>query len=84
MPAADSDSPNSANQTAEVIDLVAIVVTVGLLFFALTNLTGVPRMLLTATFTFFVLGHAAASNWPRRAVWADLAMSTRLRRSYAT
>jgi hypothetical protein len=75
MPAADSASTNSANQRAEVIDLAAIVITAGLLFFVLTDLTGAPRVLFTAAFTFFAPGRAVVSNWSQMAVWADLAMS---------
>jgi hypothetical protein len=75
MPTADSGSPIMPEQRAEVLDLAAAVVAVGLLLLVLTGWTGIPRLLLTVLFTFFVPGRAVVSNWPRMADWADVAMS---------
>ena len=66
---------SALSEFPEVIDLAAIVITAGLLFFVLTDLTGAPRVLFTAAFTFFAPGRAVVSNWSQMAVWADLAMS---------
>jgi uncharacterized membrane protein len=74
MSAADSDSLMDAEQRAQVLDLAAAGIAVMLLLLVLFNATGVPRLLLSVAFTFFVPGRAVVTNWPRMAGWADLAM----------
>jgi len=74
MTAAGSDSPFTADQRAEVLDLFAAAIAVALLILVLADRTGAPRLILTSLFTFFVPGRAVVSNWPRMAGWADLAM----------
>ena len=74
MPAAESDPVIDAEERAQVLDVAAAGIAVMLLIFVLSGRTGELRLLLTVLFTFFVPGRAVVSNWPRMAVWADLAM----------
>jgi uncharacterized membrane protein len=75
MTATPSDSPLPAERSAEIFDLAAAMVTVLLMFFVLSDWTGVPRLVLTSLFTFLVPGRAIVRNWPQVEGWADLAMS---------
>jgi hypothetical protein len=67
-----------AGQRAEVLDLLAGVITIVLLALALVEWVGPVRLLLTVAFTFFVPGRAIVSNWSRMAGWSDMGMSIAL------
>jgi hypothetical protein len=43
--------------------------------FAETGRPGMPRILLSLAFLFFVPGRAIVSNWPRLAQWSQAGMS---------
>lgn len=75
MPMARFGSSTTDQLRAELLDLAAAMITVVLVFLVLTGWTGAPRLLCTVLFTFFAPGRAVVSNWPRIALWADLAMS---------
>ena len=64
-----------ATWQADLLDLVAAVVAVGLVILAETGRSGTPRILLSLAFLFFVPGRAIVSNWPRLAQWSQAAMS---------
>lgn len=64
-----------ATWQADLLDLLAAIVAVGLLILAVTGRQGMPRILLSLAFLFFVPGRAIVSNWPRLAQWSQAAMS---------
>jgi peptidoglycan/LPS O-acetylase OafA/YrhL len=63
-----------AAQRDEVLDLLAGLVAMGLIVLVYGGQSGLPRMLLTLGFTFFVPGRAIVANWPRMARWSGAAM----------
>lgn len=67
-----------APRQAEVLDLLAVAVSLVLLVLALTERVGASRTLFAFAFAFFVPGRAIVSNWQRLADWADIAMSIAL------
>lgn len=57
------------------LDLLAVVVAAGLVILISADKSGVPRVVLSLVFLFFVPGRAIVSNWPRLARWSEAAMS---------
>jgi hypothetical protein len=71
-----SSAPSApAARRAEILDLVACGVAVGLLLLVTVDFSAPLRLLLAAAFTFFVPGRAIVSNWPRVAHWSSVGMS---------
>lgn len=78
-----SDSPPSPSASVEepeadlhdVLDLIAAVVTVGLVAVVATGRAGLPRIVLALGFAFFVPGRAIVTNWPRLARWSEVAIT---------
>ncbi|HEY2280638.1 MAG TPA: hypothetical protein VGI00_19950 [Streptosporangiaceae bacterium] len=64
-----------AAQRAEVLDLLAVVISVGLLVLVVLSGPTLPRILLTLGFTFFVPGRAIMTHWSRLARWSQVGMS---------
>jgi uncharacterized membrane protein len=64
-----------ATRQADLLDLVSAVVAGGLVILAETDRPGVPRILLSLAFLFFVPGRAIVSNWPQLARWSQAGMS---------
>jgi MYXO-CTERM domain-containing protein len=63
-----------AAQRAEVLDLLAGLLALGLVVLVHEGQSGPPRLLLTLGFTFFVPGRAIVANWPRMGRWSEVAM----------
>ncbi len=59
---------------SEILDLSAILVTGALLVLIYTGVSGILRILLALVFAFFVPGRAIVTNWPRMAMWSEVAM----------
>jgi uncharacterized membrane protein len=78
MSSGDSGEYTPSIQVAELLDLVAVLVAMGLLLLAFLDTGGVVRLLLALVFAFFVPGRAIVSNWPRMANWSDMGMSIAL------
>jgi hypothetical protein len=68
------ETPHSAWQLGNVLDLSAGLIAVGLLALAYLGESGLPRILLALAFTFFVPGRAIVTNWPRMISWSEVAM----------
>jgi hypothetical protein len=64
-----------AARRAEVLDLLAVVIAVGLIVLVVLKGPTLPRILLTLGFTFFVPGRAIMTHWPRLARWSQAGMS---------
>src|ERR1700753_683978 len=64
-----------AAQRAEVLDLGAVVISVGLLVLVVLEGPTLPRILLTLGFTFFVPGRAIMTHWSRLDRWSQVGMS---------
>src|ERR1700759_4697826 len=64
-----------AAQRAEVLDLGAVVISVGLLVLVVLEGPTLPRILLTLGFTFFVPGRAIMTHWARLDRWSQVGMS---------
>jgi hypothetical protein len=64
-----------AARLADSLDLLAAIVAGGLVILVSADRPGVPRVLLTLVFLFFVPGRAIVSNWPRLGRWSEAAMS---------
>ena len=64
-----------AVRLADSLDLLAVVVAGGLVILIEAGRPGVPRVLLSLVFLFFVPGRAIVSNWPGLARWSEAAMS---------
>jgi hypothetical protein len=62
-------------QLEDGLDLLAALITVGLLVLTLAGRSGIPRTLLTIGFACYVPGRAIVSNWPLMARWSQAAMS---------
>lgn len=58
----------------QALDLSAALIAATLIALAAASSVGLPRILLTLAFTFFVPGRAIVSNWPRMARWSAAAM----------
>lgn len=56
------------------LDLTAGLIAIGLLALSYLGESGLPRILLTLGFAFFVPGRAIVTNWPRMTSWSKLAM----------
>ena len=61
-------------QWAELIDVLAVIVTASLIAVIYMDRVGVARAVLALGFTFFVPGRAIVANWPRMARWSAAAM----------
>lgn len=61
-------------QWAELIDVLAVIVTASLIAVIYMDRVGVARAVLALGFTFFVPGRAIVANWPRMARWSEAAM----------
>ncbi|MGH3166055.1 MAG: hypothetical protein ACRDN0_09195 [Trebonia sp.] len=71
-----SSGPSApAARRAEILDLAACCVTLGLLLLVAVDFSAALRLLLAVAFTFFVPGRAIVSNWPRVAHWSAVGMS---------
>ena len=57
------------------LDLLAVVISVGLLVLVVLEGPTLPRILLTLGFTFFVPGRAIMTHWSRLARWSQVGMS---------
>ena len=68
------DTSPTAFEVSEILDLSAILVTGGLLVLIYTGASGILRILLALVFAFFVPGRAIVTNWPRMALWSEVAM----------
>jgi uncharacterized membrane protein len=64
-----------AVRLADSLDLLAAIVAAGLVILVSADRSGVPRVLLSLVFLFFVPGRAIVSNWPRLGRWSEAAMS---------
>jgi hypothetical protein len=64
-----------AAQRAEVLDLSAIVIALGLIVLVVMQGPTLPRGLLTLGFTFFVPGRAIMTHWSRLDRWSQVGMS---------
>jgi hypothetical protein len=69
------ETPYSAPQLANVLDLSAALIAVGLLALSYLGVSGLLRILLALGFAFFSPGRAIVTNWPRMASWSGTAMS---------
>lgn len=61
-------------QWAEVLDLLAAVITVLLIAIIYADRVGLGRIVLALGFVFFVPGRAIVANWPRMARWSEVAI----------
>ena len=61
-------------QWAELIDVLAVIVTASLIAVIYMDRVGLARAVLALAFTFFVPGRAIVANWPRMARWSEAAM----------
>jgi cation transport ATPase len=74
-------SPSSASfpddqperRLPDVLDLIAALTAVALVVLVATGRAGLPRILLTLGFAFFVPGRAIVTNWRRLARWSEVA-----------
>jgi uncharacterized membrane protein HdeD (DUF308 family) len=71
--AVPGDTNPSELRLSDVLDLLAALVALGLLTLIFADRAGVPRILLTLGFAFFVPGRAIVTNWPRVAAWSEAA-----------
>jgi uncharacterized membrane protein len=78
MSAGDARQYTPPVRQAEVLDVAAAVVAVGLILLAAADTGGLIRSLLALLFTFFVPGRAIVSNWRRMADWSGIGMSIAL------
>jgi uncharacterized membrane protein len=62
-------------QVGDALDLLAGLIAAGLIVLAYEGWTGLPRVLLTLGFVFFVPGRAIVTNWHRAARWSEVAIS---------
>jgi hypothetical protein len=69
-----SQTTYSAPRSDNVIDLSAGLIAVGLLALVYLGASGIPRILLTLGFAFFVPGRAVVTNWPRMSGWSEVAI----------
>lgn len=60
---------------ADVLDLLAGVVALGLVVVTLEGRPSVPRVLLTLIFTSYVPGRAIVANWPAMAGWSEVILA---------
>lgn len=67
-------TPLADRRLRDVLDLVAALVTVGLLALIYDGRSSLPRALLTLAFAGYAPGRAIVSNWPRLAGWSEAAM----------
>ena len=67
------DASRAAQRQADLQDLLAILIAVGLIAVIHQNGTGPPRLLLALAFTCYVPGRAVVSNWPGFARWSAAA-----------
>jgi cation transport ATPase len=63
------------SRLGDVLDLLAGLIAVALIAMIDLGRSGLPRILLTAGFAFFVPGRAIVTNWPRVTRWSTTAMS---------
>jgi hypothetical protein len=75
VPRHQSGEPDPANQLGDGLDLLAALITVGLLVLTHAGRSGIPRTLLTIGFACYVPGRAIVSNWPLMARWSQAAIS---------
>jgi hypothetical protein len=59
----------------DLLDAVAVTVSVGLLGLVIDGAAGPARILLAVAFAFFVPGRAIVTNWQRFAYWSEFGMS---------
>lgn len=64
-----------AVRLADSLDLLAAIIAAGLVILVSADRSGVPRVLLSLVFLFFVPGRAIVSNWPTLGWWSEAAMS---------
>ena len=74
MPGRYPRALHPAAQRDEALDLLAALVTVGLIVLIYAGQSGLSRTLLALGFTVFVPGRAIVTNWPRMARWSAVAM----------
>lgn len=60
---------------ADILDLLAVVIAVGLIVLVHLGVADVPRLLLTLGFAIFVPGRAITTNWAGMWSWSEAAMS---------
>ncbi len=60
---------------ADVLDLLAGLVAVGLVIVTIEGQPSVPRILLTLMFTAYVPGRAIVANWPAMARWSEVILA---------
>lgn len=71
-----SSGPSApAARRAEILDLAACCVILGLLLLVAVDFSAALRLLFALLFTFFVPGRAIVGNWPRLAHWSAVGMS---------
>lgn len=70
-----SVDPDPATRLGDQLDLLAGLITVGLLALTLLDRSGMPRLLLTVAFVGYVPGRAIIANWPLFARWSEAALS---------
>jgi len=63
-----------SERLADVLDLSACLIALGLIALVYGGWLGLPRILLALGFAFFVPGRAIVTNWPRMARWSELAI----------
>lgn len=64
----------TARTLADVLDLLAIVIAIGLVALIYEHRTGLARTFLALAFTCYVPGRAVVSNWPKFGRWSAVAM----------
>lgn len=60
---------------ADVLDLLAGIVAIGLVVVTIEGYQSVPRVLLTLIFTVYVPGRAIVANWPSMARWSEVILA---------
>jgi hypothetical protein len=68
------ETPHQGPAVDNALDLTAGLIAIGLLALSYLGESGLPRILLTLGFAFFVPGRAIVTNWPRMTSWSKLAM----------
>ena len=75
MPDNDGEIRPPAAQLGDVLDLIAVLLSVWLVALVFFGWYGPLGVLLAVAFAFFVPGRVIVSNWPQMARWSEAAMS---------
>ncbi|MHB1593858.1 MAG: hypothetical protein ACYCO9_06275 [Streptosporangiaceae bacterium] len=75
MPCSQPPPIQADHRFADVLDLLAGLVAVGLVIVTIEGHPSVPRVLLTLLFTAYVPGRAIVANWPAIARWSEVILA---------